>query len=97
MENLVQKDKLYCVHSACFVIGLDGSEEDSCRHEITLTLHAGSVWGTSVHSLPLCKGTNAQQLHLKKNCSEIVSRKQSMEETLGKLVNFNLPRIRMLT
>lgn len=97
MENLVQKDKLYCAHSACSEIELAGSEEGGCRHERTLTLQAGSMRGSAVHSLPLCKGTNAQQLHLKKNCSEVLSRKQSMEELLGKLVNFNLPGIRMLT
>lgn len=66
-------------------------------HERTLTLNAASVWGSWVHSLPLLKGTNAQQLHPEKDCSEIISQKQSMEELLGKLVNFNLPRIRMLT
>lgn len=94
-----QKDRLYWVCSAvvCFVIQLESYWEGGCRLELTLTLNMGSVWGSSVHSLPLCKGTNAQQLLLRKNCSEILSWKQSMEELLGKLVNFNLPGIRMLT
>lgn len=67
-----------------------------CRYQITLTLNAGSVWGSSTHSLPLRKDTNAQQLH-RKDCSEFLSRKKSMEELLGKVVNFNLAWIRMLT
>lgn len=94
-----QKDKLYWVRSAvaCFAIWLEGYWEGGCRLELTLTLNVGSAWGSSVHSLPLCKGTNAQQLLLRKNCSEILSWQQSMEELLGKLVNFNLPGIRMLT
>lgn len=68
-----------------------------CRNEVTLTLSAGSLWWSSEHSLPLCKDTNAQQLHPKEDCSEFLSRQQSMEELLGKVVNFNLARIRMLT
>lgn len=95
MGNLVQKDKFYCVHSARFVTGLAGSEEGGA--EITLTLSAGSLWWGSEHSLPPCKDTNAQQLHPKEDCSEFLSRQQSMEELLGKVVNFTLARIRMLT